>query len=341
MIPMTGDPALYRHDRVEPDGSRECDGTIGTYVDDLLCSGTDEFIMRTKKLRRVIELKEPKESPFVFAGIRVEQGAGFNVTLDQREYINKLELLKKTATFDQFRSTRHKLAWIAGTRPDILAASNIYSQVTQESFTTEHIKNMNKSIKYLKDSADQHLTYNPMDMDKCKIVAFADGSHASNADQTSQIGYLVFVTDGCEWHLLQYKSNKSRRVVRSPLAAEVHALAEAADTAIMTQHDLRYLLGRKLRIRLLTDSKSLFDVLSKGSSMSEKRLMIDIKATKDAYDNDVINELGCIRRDHNLADAMTKNHVNGAMRRFMATGEVHYEAEQFVVREPRYINDYN
>lgn len=140
---------------------------------------------------------------------------------------------------------------------------------------------------------------------------------------------------------LSFRSSKSRRVVISPLAAEVHALAEGADAAIMIQHDFCALLGRNMRIRILTDSKSLFDVLSKGSMMTEKRLMIDIKATEEAYDNDVINALGWIIREHNLADALTKLQINDAMKRFMAIGIVHYEEEQFVVRDPRDLNDYN
>lgn len=64
------------------------------------------------------------------------------------------------------------------------------------------------------------------------MTVFSDGIHAKNSDQSSQLGYMIFLTDGNNWHLLQYTSYKSRRVVRSPLAAETHALAEAADMAI-------------------------------------------------------------------------------------------------------------
>lgn len=85
MIPMTGDTALYRHDMREPYGTSECDGIIGTYVDGLFCCSTDELKQRTARLRRVIKLKKSKQSPFVFAGVRVRQEPGFNVTLDQQE----------------------------------------------------------------------------------------------------------------------------------------------------------------------------------------------------------------------------------------------------------------
>lgn len=242
---------------MEPDGTIECDGIIGTYVDDLICCGTDEFRKRENRLRDLIKLKITKEPPLLFAGIYVQQGKDSHVTLDQREYIMGLKRLEKKSKFEDFRSYRHKFVWIASTRPDITATRNIFSQVTTDNFTMDNIKQMNKAIRYLKDSAEEKLRYETMNLDKARIVAFADSSHATNHDQTSQIGYLIFLTDGELWNLIQFKSTKSRRVVRSPLAAEVHALAEAADAAITTQHEQQVLLRRNFRIRLLTDSKSL------------------------------------------------------------------------------------
>lgn len=61
---------------------------------------------------------------------------------------------------------------------------------------------------------------------------------------------------------------------------------------------------------MLTDSKSLFDLITKGSCMSEKRLTIYIKETKEAYDQDVINEIGWIWREHTIADELTKVKIN-------------------------------
>lgn len=46
MMQMTGDQAMYIKYMEEPHGTVECDGIIGTYVDDLLCCGKDEFKMR-------------------------------------------------------------------------------------------------------------------------------------------------------------------------------------------------------------------------------------------------------------------------------------------------------
>lgn len=83
----------------------------------------------------------------------------------------------------------------------------------------------------------------------------------------------------------------------SPLAAEKHALADAAEMEILVQHDLYSIYGTTIPINLLTDANSLSDVLAKGSATTEKRLMIDVSATRQAYDDEDINGLIWIRRE--------------------------------------------
>lgn len=86
---------------------------------------------------------------------------------------------------------------------------------------------------------------------------------------------MIFLTDNTGWNILHYKSYKLPTVVRSPLAAETHALADPADCSFsLVQHDLEKILGKRIKITLLTDANSLFDVIAKGSATSEKRLMI-------------------------------------------------------------------
>lgn len=63
--------------------------------------------------------------------------------------------------------------------------------------------------------------------------------------------------------------------------------------------------------------------------------MIDIAATRQAYDQEVIEELVWIRRDYNISDSLTKIAVKEKIKTFMLTGEVEYTIEQFVVRNPK------
>ena len=92
-----------------------------------------------------------------------------------------------------------------------------------------------------------------------------------------------------------YKSFKSKRVTRSVLGAETLAFAEAFDCVYVLKVDLENSLGQKTHMRMLMDSSSLFDVFTKNSTTTEKRLMIDVAAAREAYKSFEISDFGNIR----------------------------------------------
>lgn len=75
---------------------------------------------------------------------------------------------------------RHEIVWVANSRPDVMAASSIFSQTTEKTFAVEDIKKMNKVLKHREETSELSLKYRPLDSQRKRIVVFADGSHASN-----------------------------------------------------------------------------------------------------------------------------------------------------------------
>ncbi len=57
---------------------------------------------------------------------------------------------------------------------------------------------------------------------------------------------------------------------------------------------------------MFTDSKHLFDVITTGSYTTEKRLMVEIKATREAYNKNEISNVGWVPGTFNPADELTK-----------------------------------
>ena len=49
---------------------------------------------------------------------------------------------------------------------------------------------------------------------------------------------------------------------------------------------------RRIPVQLLTNSKSLFDVISKGSRTSEKRTLLNIAAAREGFCDKVISDIG-------------------------------------------------
>ncbi len=52
--------------------------------------------------------------------------------------------------------------------------------------------------------------------------------------------------------------------------------------------------------------QTLFDIITKCSSTLEKRLVIDVKWVKDAYEDFLISDVGFVRTQNNPVDTVTK-----------------------------------
>jgi hypothetical protein len=84
------------------------------------------------------------------------------------------------------------------------------------------------------------------------------------------------------------------------------AFADAFDMTMIIRHDLRNLVHRNVPISILTDSLSLFDVISKSTITAKRRLLIDLEAAKAAYAARELEHVGFRRTLYNPADAFTK-----------------------------------
>ncbi len=130
---------------------------------------------------------------------------------------------------------------------------------------------------------------------------------ANNYDLTSQLGHIVLIA-GREGNAapIYFKSYKALRVICSDMAAEFTAFCDAFDMVYSLAIEISKVLGRKVPLILLTDSKSLFDVIWKGIPTSEKRMMLDIAAAREGYRRGDISNIHFVRSSKNLADGLTK-----------------------------------
>lgn len=64
----------------------------------------------------------------------------------------------------------------------------------------------------------------------------------------------------------------------------------------------------------------MFDVLSKASSTTDRKLMIDIAAGRESYNQEEISNVGLVMSEHNIADGLTKEKSNQALQNLFSTG---------------------
>ncbi|KAM4067663.1 polyprotein [Hirsutella rhossiliensis] len=113
-------------------------------------------------------------------------------------------------------------------------------------------------------------------------------------------------------NVLHWSSTKSKRVTRSVLASEIYGMVQGFDMAIVIATTLQAIVKQldlpPTPLIVCTDSYSLYECLVKLGTTKEKRLMIDIMALRQSYEQREMAEIRWINGDDNPADAMTKQH---------------------------------
>ena len=324
------DPALYyiMSDEV-------LSGLSGAYVDDFIRSGDSRFREISRRTNSTFDMSDNEELPCTFSGFVLNRNTDGEISIDQRNYLRKLETLTLDATFASFRSMRMRLAWLSHTRPDCLFMISQLAQVTESIFENErskHIRILNKAVRHAKREHNA-ITIKKLDVHNFRLIGFSDASFANNADLSTQLGYVLFLGDSSNRVIpLYFKSYKARRVVNSAMAGEVISFADLFDTASAIASDLNLVLQADVKIQLLTDRKSLFDVISKGSRTSQKRTMIEIASAREGFRDRVISDIGFVRSQHNLADALTKPMSQANLISTISSGELEVSPDQWIIR---------
>ena len=329
--PTKADPSLYlAHD------NDTLIGLNGSYVDDLLRAGTPTFRKTCSETLKRFETSGDEHPPFTFAGFNIAKRTDVPYAIDQLFYLKKLEELDQSSSFNDFRSMRMRLAWLANTRPDLQFEISQLAQITGQRFSDNapaHVQRLNAAIRYAINNI-ACIKFPQLDQSSVKLIGYSDAAFANNFDLSSQLGYIILLTDKNNAAIpISFKSYKSKRVTRSVLSAEVIAFADLFDQAFTLRSQLEHAINRSVPLHLMTDSKSLFDIISKGSRTSEKRVTLDIHTARQAYQSREISNIGFVRSSDNLADGLTKAKMQKALFNLLQTASHRPVCEQWILRD--------
>ena len=116
------------------------------------------------------------------------------------------------------------------------------------------------------------------------------------------------------------------------MAGEVYAFSRAFDSAFIIKHDLESVYNHTIPLIMLTDSKQMFDVITKAKHTTVRRLMIDIAAAREAYVRGEISNLGLVMSGNNVADSLTKTMFCPEMRTLLSSGTNKLKVQQWIIR---------
>src|SRR5438876_724687 len=102
----------------------------------------------------------------------------------------------------------------------------------------EDIKYLNKRLQWQYDNHSQGLTLVSLDLNSTQLIAFTDSSFANNHDLSSQIGFILILTERNsneqglhKANIIYWSSIKCKCVTHSILASELYAMTHGFDIA--------------------------------------------------------------------------------------------------------------
>eukprot|EP00971_Amphidinium_carterae_P105218 2083578-Amphidinium_carterae.2 len=137
------------------------------------------------------------------------------------------EVLSTPQELSEFRSVTGSLQWLAGsTRPDLSAATSL---LQGPSPSVPALRALYEHTEYAQQTADCGIVVNKIDLTRACFVAYGDSSFTDASECKSQAGLMVILVDQCVLReaqsetLFDWKSHRTRRIVRSTLAVEAAA----------------------------------------------------------------------------------------------------------------------
>lgn len=243
-------------------------------------------------MERKFEAKPKIYNCFEFAGVTILK-TDYGFIIHQSTYASTLKELTPDATYDEYCTIRYKLAWLLITCPETLCNCKYGSQVTKNDFNQKLVKNVNKVITRVKDTSTQGIRFHTLEISSLSLISIRYASFANNADLSSRLGHITLLTDQSgRANINSNASYKSRCVVLSILYAETYSFADCFDGAYNIRDKFKQNIGKRISLAMLTDSACLFNVIAKSSRTTERRLMIDLASTKEAYNNMDIDDIG-------------------------------------------------
>ena len=202
-------------------------------------------------------------------------------------------------------------------RGDISADTSLL-QKSPEELTVGDLLEVNAVLKYVRGTKDSYVKVIPIPFDELVIVSYGDCGFANAPGGKSQGGLVVVATDRAALQsrrpasLLEWKSYRHQRVLRSTLAAEAAALDKAEDygnsvAAMLSEvADGKHLATLQqapiFEVIPVTDARSVWDAVHRlTTNFQEKRVEISVASLRQQCRN-----LRWAPTEFQLADALTK-----------------------------------
>ena len=301
-------------------------GLIVSHVDDLLYCGNTKFRTEViQHVRKTFKISRMHSGTFTYLGWDI-QDLDDRITINQNNYAKgikpvPMEPARRKMLEDplseeetkQYQRLLGKMLWLSSqTRPD-LSFDTLEHSSHGKNPRVRDLLSLNKATKKIEEG-HQAISFHRLNMEKedIQIVTFSDASLGNLPNkQHSGRGFLVFLTNGVNFNIMSWSSNKIKRVVHSVFGAETLACVDATAEAQFVRQLLSEVLykdPRKLIIPItaFVDSRQLSDQVKSTSTCADRRVRLDIAELREEVSTGLIKSVNWIPTSAMLADGLTK-----------------------------------
>lgn len=218
-----------------------------------------------------------------FNGTEISHPCPIVFRLSQLEKLTKLTKCESRADLISWRAS---IQYVSGScRPYLTAFCQLAATpVAVPSPERATISLLNFFVQVCHDTCDDGLTFAPLDISSIRIVVHSDAAFANAEGLKSQLGFMILmVDDQGTGNIEHFGSRRCTRVTRSVIAAELLGLILGFDNAMFIKKMVTGILGRDISIDAMVDSQYIFDVISRLSTTTEKRLTIEVFSLQEAH----------------------------------------------------------
>jgi hypothetical protein len=278
-------------------------------VDDSFGVGDKDFLERENDASKEFKTK-PRSLIKIgmsckFNGGTISRTAAGRYVFHQSDKLGSLDV---PSSDEAVISTRAKVQYVASmTRPDLVSPSQLLASDVRGPISSQTYKRVRDIVRYCRETEGIGLNFVQLDPASLRIFLFTDASFGNAENLSSQLGFVIVLADDSgNANVVHFGSQKSRRVTRSVLAAEILALVYGWDNAFVVAHTLSEIFGRSIPVHAYVDSRTTFNCVAKHAGTLEKRLAIDSHALRESITRGELSFLGWIPGSENPADALTR-----------------------------------
>ena len=308
-------------------------GLVSSHVDDLFMAGNKQFKkLIAEKILNLFKFSKVEYSKFKYLGCEVKKQTNGDISLNQNDYIQKLEVIaipegRNSNEVNEngrkaIRKVVGELLWVSlMTRPDLSYEVNRLSG----NILNATIRDM-KDAKLLIEKAKA----DPVEVNFTKIgdgkdlelTVYTDASFNNQDNKIrSTAGRILLLGSKCsdKVNAFSWKTKKIARICRSVKGAETRALESGLDEAVSFARMVKEIYSgevdlrkpKQINVKAFTDNKGLWENLHNSRQCEEKLLRNSVELMKEMMDHSEVREIKWVDTNNMLADILTKKSGGG------------------------------